>query len=58
MALEKPARSKALFHSKIPSRTAPRYLKGTVFSIQKTIGVTGGDTAADGSALRKSQRWM
>ena len=56
MALEKPARSKALFHSRMPSRTAPRYLKGTVFSIQKTIGVTGGDTAADGSALRKSQR--
>ena len=39
MALAKPAFSKALFHSRMPSRIGLRYLKGIVFSSQKMIGV-------------------
>ena len=56
MALRMPAFSKALFHSRIPSRIGLRNSNGTVFSIQNTIGFFGGDWAADGSAFCKSQR--
>ena len=46
MASRKPIFSNALFHSRMPSRTAARYSSGTDFSIQKTIFFLGGDELA------------
>ena len=41
-----PIFSNALFHSRMPSRTAGRYFSGTVRSIQNTIGSFGSETSA------------
>ncbi|MCU0773310.1 MAG: hypothetical protein MUC74_02055 [Ideonella sp.] len=58
IALRKPMRSKALFHSSTPAITLARYFSGTVRSIQKVIGVTGSETSAVGSFFSRRQRWM
>ncbi len=56
MASMKPIFSKALFHSRIPSRTYWRYSRGTVRSIQKMIGCLGGDFSASGFVFSRFQR--
>ena len=58
MAVAKPAFSKASFHDSMPSRMDCRYLNGTVFSIQNTIGFLGGETGAAASAFSWFQRLM
>ena len=58
MAVANPAFSNASFQASMPFRIDWRYLNGTVFSIQKTIGFFGGETAAAGSAFSRFQRLM
>ena len=58
MASWKPARSKALFHSRMPARTGARHFSGMLRSITTRIGCFGGDTAADGSCFSSRQREM
>ena len=58
MALRKPACSKAMFQASAPSRMVGRSSTGVVFSIHQTMGSTGSLIAADGSFLRRSQRWI
>jgi len=52
----KPIFSNALFHSSTPAVITARYLNGTVRSIQKTIGLTGSESAASGSFFSRRQR--
>jgi hypothetical protein len=60
----KPNFSNALFHSRMPSRTADRYSSGTDFSTQKTIFFFGGESLSPGlnsvlpSARSSRQRLM
>ncbi len=56
MASLKPAFSKALFHSRMPSVTAWRYFSGTLRSTQKVMGSFGAETAAAGSFFSRRQR--
>ena len=56
IAFLKPIFSNALFHSRTPAVIAARYLNGTVRSIQKTIGLTGSESAASGSFFSRRQR--